>query len=629
MVILTTESTARILDARGQAFQSLDELIEREPALDDDFSNVIYVSFPKKRILENVVGTSQVIVVTGGYFGDEAKGKWGNILAELVDFVYRANSGANTGRTVYKDGIEFVFHNVPSAIVDGKICYIGPDCVVDPISMMEEEILPLAEKGIDYSPLKVGNFFITTPWDRIIDVLGSPTNSSTGVGIKPTHMSMKAKTAPRLDDLFSPRSDLGCILNKDMKTVYEGFIAQRGWSQNEIIRRLEEAREMNPRVVPTHVLDFAKSGMPIEFLASRYIEEVVNNPAFPKRVNAPHLLRQGLKGGLRVLIEGTQSYFLSNAVEQGHRFSTSADTTAAGVLASAGLNVGEYKPVIISVNKFPGSTRVGIGNIPGSFTDQDRFSTEKIISLKQFENACSDVDKVAAQYFNSINDKGLLEPTVFKDETGEYFIGDAMAITCSRSMNEKGATTKKPRITGLFDCVMGAQLAAAQGPYTTISAMDRGDNFDKVGIVIGYAVHLPEEGNFKEDEEGKFVDCNGTKYRTGSVIKAGDAVPNSNVLQHCYSITKVMDGWKDNPLSQVKEGDNIPQTASNVVAAIEYYTRLRVIALGTGKNSEDAIYIRRKEDLQTRMLNFATLVLPTGIINTLSAAYRAATVNIN
>jgi adenylosuccinate synthase len=628
MSILTAESTARILDSRGRAFTTLDDRIKREPALDDDFSNVIYVSFPQRKILEDTIGDSQVIVVTGGYFGDEAKGKWGNILAELVDFVYRANSGANTGRTVYKDGIEFVFHNVPSAIVDGKRCYIGPDCVVDPISMMEEELIPLAERGMDYSPLKVGNFFITAPWHRIMDVLGSPTNSSTGVGIKATHMSMKAKSCARLDDLFSPRQDLGDALHKDMRTVYEGFIAQRGWSQEEIVKRLEEAREINPRVVPQHVLDFAKSQMPIEFLAHEYLKKITNNSEFPDRVNAPHLLRTGLKGGLKVLIEGTQSYFLSNAVEQGYRFSTSSDTTAAGVLASAGLNVGEYRPVIVSVLKFPGSTRVGVGNIPGSFADQDRFSKENITSLTDFGNACEEIERVASQYFSSVNDKGLLEPTIFRDETGEYFVGDAMAISCSRSMNEKGATTKKPRITGLFDCVMGAQLADAQGPYTTISAMDRGDDFDKVGIVVGYAVHLPEEGDFKEDEEGKFIDCNGTKYRTGSVIRAGDAVPNSNVLQYCHSITKVMDGWKNNPLKNIELGDQLPQEASSVVAAIEHYTGLKVIALGTGKNSEDAIYIRRKEDLSTKLLNL-TNALPSGVTDAIGTFYRRLAVNFN
>ena len=45
-------------------------------------------------------------------------------------------------------------------------------------------------------------------------------------------------------------------------------------------------------------------------------EWVVRNPKFPPRADVSFLLRQTIARGGKVLLEGPQSYFLSNAAEK-------------------------------------------------------------------------------------------------------------------------------------------------------------------------------------------------------------------------------------------------------------------------------------------------------------------------
>lgn len=561
-----------------------------------------------KKKLESLISESQIITVCGAYFGDEGKGKITHALAELdsIKAVARVNSGANAGHTVYHQGIKMVFHVMPSAITSDKPCYIGHETVIDPISFVDKEIEQLIRNDINYENLKVGNFFITTPYHRIMDLLKSEHNSSTGVGIAPSHSSKMWKTSPRLDDLFNSNSTLERIFEKDLKH-YWGFVAERGLKEEDMIIKLQQMRE-DPRTirkVPPHLLEFLTAENKSTFLIDIYKQNVVNNELFPKQVNVEKELNEILKKGQKIILEGPQSYFLSNGIQQCHRHGTSAYTHSSGIVSSANLNIDRYKVLTINVAKFPGSSRVGIGNIPSSFTEQDRFSSEGIDDFSNLEGACLNFDEIQKFYFSSIKKNGILEPTIYKDKTGDYLICEAMAISSSQYFNEKGATTNKPRIVGLYDCVMGAQVAETQGPNLVISAMDRGDLCDEVGITIGYVVNLPKEVDFSSDKNGKFIYSNGIKYRSGDIIKAGDQVPNSQVLHYCHSITKVLQGWKDTPIGsnneELKEGSLLPKNPSRVISEIENYTGFNVIAIGNGVNGENLLYLNKNDDVMTKI----------------------------
>ena len=582
---------------RCRAFEAV-RGIQRIDLLNDDFSSAQFRVISKREGIDAIVGDAQVILIGGAYFGDEAKGKWGNALVHEIDFVIRPNSGANTGRTVVYNGKKLSLHLIPTGLIEGKRSIIGAETVGDPVSLEEEELKLLRTLGIDCSLLEVGNFFITTPYHRIMDVLGSGINASTGVGITPTHEAVKRKTCPRLDDLFAHPDHLRRTLKKDLERSYAAFVAgkqqlEQGWTKEDIATRLKAIQQEKPRVVPPHVLDFAQAHDPLEFLVDLYTQEVVNKGNFPKRVDANYEVKRSLERGLRLLVEITQSHPLSNARQQGYRYSTSADVTMLGALASIGVSPLIYKTVGVNVNKFPASSRVGPGNIPGSFVEQNLFAENKIDSLAKLGDACSDFDAICERYFNAVGENGILEPVTYTDSTGTYEIGQAMAISNSRHFDEKGATTGKPRITGLFDCVLEKMVADEQGPNTVISCMDRGNDCEKVGLVVAYVVCLPSEKKFKKDEIGTFIDCNGMKYRTGRIIRSGEQVPTSDVLQYCVPIIKVMEGWKKTPLNDLKEGDLLPSSVNKVLGAIEHYTGFNVKGIGIGPESDQVLYLRR------------------------------------
>ena len=74
----------------------------------------------------------------------------------------------------------------------------------------------------------------------------------------------------------------------------------------------------------------------------------------------------------QVLLEGPQSYFLSNAAEKIWDSGTSANTDASGMLCASRLNLGQtdLRPLFINIHKTPGSSRVGSGANPCAFVPQ-------------------------------------------------------------------------------------------------------------------------------------------------------------------------------------------------------------------------------------------------------------------
>ena len=81
-----------------------------------------------------------VDICCGLNWGDEAKGKIVSYLAKtgIYDFVCRWSGGNNAGHTIYKDGIKYKTHLIPSGIFYGIPSIIGPDCVVNQDAFFEE-----------------------------------------------------------------------------------------------------------------------------------------------------------------------------------------------------------------------------------------------------------------------------------------------------------------------------------------------------------------------------------------------------------------------------------------------------------------------------------------------------------
>ncbi|ATZ81057.1 adenylosuccinate synthetase [Bodo saltans virus] len=550
-----------------------------------------YTEVTLQESLYQLIATYQIFAIVGAFFGDEGKGKTVHAIAghPQCTCILRVNSGENAGHTVFDEhGRKFVFNLAPSGLLtEGKRNFIGPECVMDPVSFLEKEMKQLKNAGIDYKErLFVGNVHIVAPYHKLLDMLTSAQNSSTLKGMAFVHASKVMKRGIRLDHIFNDEQVLRTRLAKDMMT-YLAILKLNDLTDEVVVKRCMDENSDGVIRIPQYVIDFARAEDKVDYLVNLYHSVVRDNPDFPQRCDVPHEMRNALDRGEKVVLEGPQSYWLSNARDKFWESSTSADTSAVGLIAAAQFNVQKYSICVINVHKTPGSSRVGIGANPSSYVPQDYFSAQNIKTLRDLSNdVCVDFDSIQKLWSRSVRDNGIVEPLEYEDSTGKYNIGVAMAIASSRHHGESGATTQKPRVCGLFDCVSHFEVNTVQGPYLTISALDRGDDYDKLGITIAYVYY---------NKNNAVTTCNGKEYTNGCIIKAGDPFPSEAVLYNCYPIIKLIDGWRDTPIAADKRkfGTPLPRGVCEFISTVEHFTRAKVISIGNGPKGADIIYLQQ------------------------------------
>lgn len=168
--------------------------------------------------------------------------------------------------------------------------------------------------------------------------------------------------------------------------------------------------QANPKIQP-HVLGFIQAQDKAGYVLDLFDKWVIHNEHFPPCADVSFLLRQAISRGGKVLLEGPQSYFLSNAAEKFWDSGTSANTDAAGMLCAARLNLNSrtLRPLCINIHKAPGASRVGSGANPCAFVPQHYFATTDS-TKEDFEQMRLDWRDVCREYFGSIQHNGLLAP---------------------------------------------------------------------------------------------------------------------------------------------------------------------------------------------------------------------------
>jgi len=405
----------------------------------------------------------------------------------------------------------------------------------------------------------------------------------------PVHSSKAKRRGLRMDHLFEERKESTKRLERDL-IDYWAALKNLGITEKKLYSVACQNKKMQK-----HVLDFILAKNKAKYVFDLYDHWIVNNPAFPVRGDVSHMMRSAVQAGDRVLLEGPQSFFLSNSTEKFWDSGTSAQTNAAGILAASQINPQNLDMAIINIHKTPGSTRGGFaGACATSFVPQAHFSTigATATDFKAMELEWRDVSK---QYFQAVQANGLVKPEIYTNSTGEYDLGTAMAAASviHPTHMEFGVTTGNPRIVGFFDCVAHAEVMAAQGPYCSISALDRGDDYDQYGVCVAYVFQHPE---------GKSMYSNGREFKSGTVIRAGEQLPTQAILYYCYPIVKVIEGWRDTPL--FARGDwwknrmspvELPGPVCEMLDIIEHFTGSKVISIGNGPKGDDIVYIERKQ----------------------------------
>ncbi len=174
------------------------------------------------------------LVVVGGQWGDEGKGKVVDLVAPGFDAVVRYNGGHNAGHTVRYGEEHFALHLIPSGIVNpGSECLLGAAMVVDPEALVTE-IEGVESQGVQVNGRLVlsDRATLLLPTHRALDLAressrGTSKIGTTGRGIGPAYQDLAQRRALRgyllrhRDRLAESAHNLMTEHNRELQKLFE------------------------------------------------------------------------------------------------------------------------------------------------------------------------------------------------------------------------------------------------------------------------------------------------------------------------------------------------------------------------------------------------------------------------
>ena len=283
-----------------------------------------------------------VIILVGGQWGDEGKGKVIDFLAAKADMVIRSQGGNNAGHTVITEHGEFKFQLMPSGILyPNCVCVIGNGVVVDPIVLLRE-ISQLRERGIEPKNLIVSErAHMVMRYHPLFDQLeeearGDDRLGTTWRGIGPAYADKVRRIGFRIGDLQKE-----AFMRKKLAYVV-------GQVKNPILTKLYEHEAFDWSSMVDEYMGYAKQLDP-------YIKDT-----FP-------LIQHALDRKANILLEGAQATMLD--LDFGtYPYVTSSNPTAGGALTGSGI---PPTKVDLTIGVFKAYTsRVGYGPFPSELLDE-------------------------------------------------------------------------------------------------------------------------------------------------------------------------------------------------------------------------------------------------------------------
>jgi adenylosuccinate synthase len=282
-----------------------------------------------------------VTIIIGGQWGDEAKGKITDAIAEHAAMVIRPNGSTNAGHTVQIDDQVFKFHLVPAGILRSDCdCVIGAGVAIPPADLIQE-IDELEARGIDTSRLYISDRAnIIMPFHPLQDQLEEAQRGSHHIGTTlrgngPAYADKAGRRGIRVADLL----DESALVERLNLTIPE---------KNATLTTLYN----QPALDISELLEqFAAFG---EKLA-------------PRVVQAEVVVQDAIEAGKSVIVEGAQAAMLD--IDYGtYPYVTSTSPTAAGACQGAGIGPTQVTYVISVYKAY--TTRVGGGPYPTELTEE-------------------------------------------------------------------------------------------------------------------------------------------------------------------------------------------------------------------------------------------------------------------
>lgn len=216
------------------------------------------------------------VVVVGGQWGDEGKGKVVDLLCPAFAHVARFNGGNNAGHTVRFTTKHFALHLIPSGILHQNTqCYLGPGVVVDPVGLVRE-MEGLQEQGVPIrNRLHVApQAHLVLPHHRALDrareaAKGAKKIGTTGRGIGPAYETRAARIGLRMGIARSPRRlrELVAEITSDLMRILATFSETLLPQPEELEEWFECTSKLVPFLAPVDELLAAawRAGEPILF----------------------------------------------------------------------------------------------------------------------------------------------------------------------------------------------------------------------------------------------------------------------------------------------------------------------------------------------------------------------------
>ncbi len=195
------------------------------------------------------------VVVVGGQWGDEGKGKVVDLLCPAFGHVVRFNGGNNAGHTVRFADRHFALHLIPSGILQPNCrCHIGPGVVVDPVALLDE-VRILEEQAVAVrSRLTISpRAHLVLPGHRALDQAreasrGAARLGTTGRGIGPAYEARAGRTGVRLGLARNPRRlrEAVAAASQELEQALQRFPGADLPTAEEIDRTVDAALALAP-----------------------------------------------------------------------------------------------------------------------------------------------------------------------------------------------------------------------------------------------------------------------------------------------------------------------------------------------------------------------------------------------
>lgn len=283
--------------------------------------------------------------VVGLQWGDEAKGKIVDILAEDHDFVVRYNGGNNAGHTIVWGNRTFKVSILPTGALKSHITsVIGNGVVVYPPQLLKE-LDQLSDAGIVVGKnLAISDHaHVIMPYHIAEDAANEGGTSgqigTTGRGIGPCYQDKVGRSsAIRVGELLNAKH-----LRERLATIVP--------KKNRLLRALTNDAPDTPQFDANKVCD--------DYLGyAERMKPLVHDTAY--------LLHDGLKNKKKILFEAAQGSLLD--IDHGtFPYVTSSSSLPSGIWSGTGVPAKHLSKIIGVVKAY--TTRVGRGPFPTELND--------------------------------------------------------------------------------------------------------------------------------------------------------------------------------------------------------------------------------------------------------------------